>query len=82
MSSNYTAVSTKNQPLVWMLDLSGELVETESYDAVKLAARDRDGKFAPKFEKPVTKRQAMNKLSKSAQRLSSAIDSMMDMENW
>jgi hypothetical protein len=39
-----------------MVDYSAAPVETETHDAVELPARDRDGKFAPKFEKPVSKK--------------------------
>lgn len=79
--SNYTAVATKVQAPVWLVDYSGEVVETESHDAVKLALRDRDGKFAPQ-EKPVTKKQATRKLEAKSQRLNSAIDRMQAMESW
>jgi hypothetical protein len=54
-TQNSTTVKTAAQQ-VWMLDFSGETVETETHDAVELPARDRDGKFAPKFEKPVSKK--------------------------
>jgi len=65
-----------------MVDLTAASVELEAHDAVQLPARDRDGKFAPKFEKPVTKRQAMKKLEASSCKQAAAMDRLADMENW
>ena len=81
MNNNITTTVKLQAPVVWMVDFTGELVDTESHDAVKLALRDRDGKFAPQA-KPITKRKAMNKLQASSQWLSSAIDKMQSMESW
>lgn len=64
-NTNDTPVTTKMQAPVWMLDLTGTLVETEAHDAVVMPARDRDGKFAPKFEAPVSKAKAWKKLQAS-----------------
>lgn len=82
MNTQNTTVKTAAQPLVWMVDLTVPSVELEAHDAVQLPARDRDGKFAPKFEKPVTKRQAMKKLEASSRKQAAAMDRLADMENW
>lgn len=78
---NSTAIKTAAQQ-VWMLDFSGETVETETHDAVELPARDRDGKFAPKFEKPVSKKQAWKKLEASSKKQSRAAAMLSEMESW
>ena len=78
-----TNVTTKTKTsLVWMVDYSDASVELESHDAVQLPTRDRDGKFAPKFEKPVTRKQALKKLEASSRKQSAAADRLADMENW
>lgn len=76
-------VITKTQTaLVWMVDYSAPAIETETHDAVQLPSRDRDGKFAPKFEKPVTTRQAKAKLTRLSQKQSAGIARSLEMENW
>lgn len=78
-----TNVTTKTAVMpVWMVDYSAAPVELESHDAVVMPTRDRDGKFAPKFEKPVTKRQAMKKLEAGSRKHSAAMDLLAEMENW
>lgn len=78
-----TQNSTKTaQSLVWMVDYSAAPVETETHDAVELPARDRDGKFAPKFEKPVSKKQAWKKLEASSKKQSRAAAMLSEMESW
>lgn len=76
-------VTTTKAPaqLVWMLDFSAPVVETEMHDGAQLPKRDRDGKYAPQ-EKPLTRKQAMKKLSKQSKRLDAAIDRLQEMENW
>lgn len=83
MNTNFNTQTVTKQasPMVWFVDCTGEVVETETHDGVKLMARDRDGKFAPS-EKPVTRKQAIRKLNTKSQRLSKAIDAMQMMENW
>ena len=76
-------VTTKTAVMpVWIVDYSAPLAETEAHDAVKLPSRDRDGKFAPKFEKPVTTKQAKAKLTRLSQKASAGIARSLDMENW
>jgi len=83
MSSNTTTTTTKPQTaLVWLVDYSAPTIETEAHDAVSLPSRDRDGKFAPKFEKPVTKRQAWKKLEASSRKAQRAANILAEMENW
>lgn len=78
---NSTIVKPQTQ-LVWLVDYSAPSVETESHDAVMMPTRDRDGKFAPKFEKPVTTRQAKAKLTRLSQKQSAGIARSLEMENW
>ncbi len=81
--NNYSTQTVVKQAasLTWIVDYSGELVETESHDAVKLAARDRDGRYAP-LDKPVTKRKAMNKLCKLSTKHNAGMDLLAAMESW
>lgn len=68
--------------MTWLVDYSAPVVETETHDAVELPARDRDGKFAPKFEKPVSKKQAWKKLEASSKKQNRAAAMLSEMETW
>jgi len=80
-NQNTTTIKPQMQ-LVWLVDYSAPSIETETHDAVMMPTRDRDGKFAPKFEKPVSKKQAWKKLEASSKKQNQAMAMLAEMEQW